>query len=341
MDPDRRLLRRLSVFAGGWTLEAASAVCGDPGDDVIVTLDALTRLVEQSLVDVDRSGAGTRYRSLETIRQYSRDRLIESGEADLTCWRHLAFFEDLVDRAVPRMTGAGSGEALASIDAEIGNVRAAIEWGLEDEPEAAGRLCVAMWLYWRSRWTGQESAIWLTEAADRVRALPQPADPVASRARDILLSRLLADAAFATATRSSRPAVPMAEAGLELARRLGDEPALIEALAALWTARFFVGDRAGLRELAEEQLTLAERQGDVGMISLAQTALATSMAAVDPAGARTLLVSAGANAQLTGNAFAIGFASLSRGRIAAMMGDIDTAHVAFDEAFTVYLENRR
>jgi predicted ATPase len=82
-EDDRRLLRRLSIFSGGWTVRAATGVAGEPdgGESVMDAIDGLTRLVDRSLVIVDR-GATTRYRMLETIRQYAREQLLRSGEAD-------------------------------------------------------------------------------------------------------------------------------------------------------------------------------------------------------------------------------------------------------------------
>jgi len=337
-EPERRLLRRLSVFAGGWTLDAAWAVCAEPGEDVTDTLDLLERLVERSLVDVDRSGRATRYRLLETMRQYARDRLTERDEADVARRRHLTHFTATVESLVPTLMGPASGDALATIDAEIDNVRAAIEWGLEADAETTGRLCVALWNYWRSRVTGEESAVWLTEAAERVAALPVPDGPTAARARAILVARLHATAAFALATRSNRPSIPMAEKGLELARALDDDHVLLDALSAQWTTRFFAGETDRLRALAEEQLMVAERIGDVWMTGAAEMTLANEYIRSDPTRARALMESAARHAQQTGAAFSIGFVGLNRGRLLAALGDIDEARTAFDAAFAAYTE---
>ena len=202
MEEDRRLLRRLSVFSGGWTLDAAWAVCGEPGADATMALDALERLAVRSMVDVDRTG-GTRYRLLETIRQYAIDRLAEAGETEATRDRHVAFFLAIVEREASRMKGPELTEALTRIDHDIDNVRSAIEWSLVADHEAAGRLCVAMWCYWRSRGTGLQLVLWLDEAVERVRALRPTGDPDRDRTRTILLSRLLSAAAFAASTRTS------------------------------------------------------------------------------------------------------------------------------------------
>jgi len=81
-DQEQTMLRRLSVFATGWTLEAAEAVCAEGGIEASEILDLLTQLVDKSLVIVEAHRAEMRYRLLETVRQYGRDRLVESGESD-------------------------------------------------------------------------------------------------------------------------------------------------------------------------------------------------------------------------------------------------------------------
>jgi predicted ATPase len=97
---EQSMLRRLAVFAGGWTLEAAERVGADPIVDVLEVVDLLTHLVEKSLVQLEADGA--RYRLLETVRQYANERLEEAGEKSQTRTRHLAFFVDLAEEAKRR-----------------------------------------------------------------------------------------------------------------------------------------------------------------------------------------------------------------------------------------------
>jgi predicted ATPase/DNA-binding SARP family transcriptional activator len=164
-EPERALLRRLAVFAGGWTLEAAEAVCGDEGvrrwalglrtDDRHPTteaqqlsnaqglmpnaqrltpdevLDLLTSLVDRSLVGIEERAGGTRYGLLETTREYARDRLREAGEADERRARHAQFFLELAESAEPELRGAAQAEWLQCLETEHDNLRAALEWCLE------------------------------------------------------------------------------------------------------------------------------------------------------------------------------------------------------------------
>ena len=105
-DPEKLLLQRLSVFAGGWTLEAAECVCagGDVEDGAV--LDLLTSLIDKSLVAVDQSDARSRYRLLETVRQYARERLVESGGAEAIRERHRDYFVALAEEADNKLLGA-------------------------------------------------------------------------------------------------------------------------------------------------------------------------------------------------------------------------------------------
>ena len=336
-EPDRRVLRRLSVFAGGWTLDAASAVCAEPSEDATEFLDALERLVERSLANVDRS-MNTRYRLLETIRQYARERLTENGEVEAIRGRHLAFFLDLAERAEHEMRGPSMIEWLARIDADADNIRAAIEWGLEADPETAGRLCSAVWLHWRVRSSGAESAAWLTQAVERMRLLSPLTDADCARARAILFARLLAQAAFAKAVLTNEPTVAWAEEGLALARTTDDPDAISEALGAVWGTRFFSGSTTGLRALAEEAIALAEQRQDWWGLSMAEASLANSIRIEDPASVPALLASAAEHARMTGNPFVTAFTNLTRGRVLGVTGNIGEARAAFDEAFAAYTE---
>jgi predicted ATPase/DNA-binding SARP family transcriptional activator len=128
-EPERSLFRRLSVFAGGFTLEAAEAVCRQ-GMQRNEILDLLGRLVDKSLVNVETDPEinETRYRLLETIRQYALEKLIGTGEAPAIRDQHLGFFLDLAERSEPNIFGRESAEWFRRLDKELDNIRAAIEW---------------------------------------------------------------------------------------------------------------------------------------------------------------------------------------------------------------------
>jgi predicted ATPase/class 3 adenylate cyclase len=166
-EPERALLRHLSVFAGGWTLEAAEAVGADGSEDV---LDLVSGLVAKSLVVFDE-GAG-RYRMLETIRQYAGDRLLDAGEGDEYRARHLAHFARLANEAASKLQGAELSRTLAVLDAERDNLRAALGWALEHgEPQVTtgGELVQALGEFWILRGQHYEARDWHRRAVEVVR----------------------------------------------------------------------------------------------------------------------------------------------------------------------------
>jgi predicted ATPase/class 3 adenylate cyclase len=341
-EADRRLLRRLSVFAGGWTIEAAEAICADKTDEqggTIDTFEALTGLIERSMVVVDR-GRTSRYRLLETIRQYATERLVESGEGSALRARHLAYFLDVALQARLPVRGPQLVEWLAWLDAEADNLRVAVEWAIETDPEAAGRMCVALSLMWRTHSPGASGVSWLGEAIESIRGLPSSDadDAEQTRARDLLLAQLLAEHAFVQATWMSVDARPIAEEAVSMARRLDDPPTLISALSSLVTVRFFAGSTDGYHELSAEVIRLAESERDWWTLSMAEASLANSARFAEADALAPLLARAADHARLTGNPFVIGYVALTRARILGAAGKVPEARAAFDEAFTMYTE---
>ena len=153
-DSERRLLRRLSVFAGGWTLEAAEDVSSGDGGEREEVLDVLSRLVDKSLVNADGDRRESRrYRFLETVRQYGRERLLQSGEAERVRDHHLAFFHELVQRAEPELTKAEQVSWLNRLHREHDNLRTALERCLvaPERSEQALELAAALFWFWLKR----------------------------------------------------------------------------------------------------------------------------------------------------------------------------------------------
>ncbi len=154
---ERALLQRLSVFSGGWTLEAAEAICAeDPGGDAYAldihpmdVLDLLTRLADKSLVQIPEiHGEHTRYRLLETIRQYAGIKLKASGEARVVSEKHGRFFLHLVITANPRLRSPAQKEWTTRLQTEQENIRAALTWWLETDPVHAVQMAGLMGRYW-------------------------------------------------------------------------------------------------------------------------------------------------------------------------------------------------
>ena len=162
-EPEQELFRRLSVFAGGFTLEAAEAVGAGEGGDTEEVLDLLGVLVEQSLVTV-RTGADgdeVRYGMLEPVRQYALEKLKESGEAEGARRRHAAFYLELAERAEPELRGPNQVEWLERLEQENDNLRAAMSWALSAEDYAAARLGWALHHFWVYRGHQREGHRWM------------------------------------------------------------------------------------------------------------------------------------------------------------------------------------
>jgi predicted ATPase/DNA-binding XRE family transcriptional regulator len=159
---ERLLLRHLSVFAGGWTLEATESVCGDEHIQKHEMLDLLTQLVNKSLILAERKqDQETRYHMLETIRQYAREKLWKAGEGELLRERHLAYFVNLAERAEPNLRAFDMVMWLDLLETELDNIRVALEYALESDIEAELRLASALQWFWHIRGHRNEGIDWL------------------------------------------------------------------------------------------------------------------------------------------------------------------------------------
>jgi tetratricopeptide (TPR) repeat protein len=169
-EAERALFRRLSAFANGFTLEAAEEVCSGGGVERGEVLDLLCKLVDKSLVLVGRRGDDARYRMLETVGQYASERLEEAGEEEAIRGRHADFFLRLAERAEPALSGPDQGEWLDRLDAEVGNLRAAMAYFSEaEDTEAELRLASALWGFCHARGHYGMGRSWLEDALSKSR----------------------------------------------------------------------------------------------------------------------------------------------------------------------------
>jgi predicted ATPase len=182
-EAERAMFRRLSVFAGGWTMEAAEAVCVGEGIGPADALELLTHLVEKSLVVANAQAAPPRYHMLETIRQYAGAKLAETNDAKAVNERHLAHYLGFAETAEPHFFHPDQLRWYAMADAELDNIRAALEWALACARVQSGlRLANALDRYWVARLYWREAIGWL----ERLLALPEPENAVRAKAFWIL-----------------------------------------------------------------------------------------------------------------------------------------------------------
>jgi predicted ATPase/class 3 adenylate cyclase len=162
------LFRRLSIFTGGWSLEAVEFVCSEGLIDRGDVLDLLEHLINKSIVTVDENKHEIRYRFLETMRQYAYEKLVESGESETLREKHLEYFLYLAESASPHLIGAEQLNWLARLDVDYENMRTALNWALGRPPaESALRLAGALGFYWNMRDYLLEGVKWMDQALSR------------------------------------------------------------------------------------------------------------------------------------------------------------------------------
>jgi predicted ATPase/class 3 adenylate cyclase/DNA-binding CsgD family transcriptional regulator len=250
-DDERTLLRRLAVFAGGWTLDSVERVCAGEGLERLSILDLLSALVDKSLVTVDERGNSMRYRLLETVRQYALDRLREAAERDWLRDRHLDAYLALAERIAPMLHVAEQTAWLDVLDLEAANLTLAVDRAVEIDGELALRLCIALTFWWKLRGS------FAPADAAYVRALDAPgAADSGLRARVLWARGYL----LVYAGRYDEAVASAAEA-LERAQQTGDISTAARALDALGTVYMFP-DPAGARPGLEQARELALESGD-------------------------------------------------------------------------------
>jgi non-specific serine/threonine protein kinase len=254
---ERILFRRLSVFAGGFTLEAAEGVCAGEGLDKGEVLDLLTHLVDKSLVLVTEGGGESRYRLLETVRQYGREKLEESGEAEEVRRRHAAFFLALAEEAGPLMMGRGQVGWLDRAWREQHNFRAAMRFFLDrkDVDRAIG-LTWAFWRYWWVTGLQSEARRWMEEVLEG-EGLPEDDVYPARRAQANLIV-----GTYAWSEGDLASAVPALEEGLRLSRETDDARGQAIGLMLLGLVDVAEGNGGRSRERFEESLRFFRISGE-------------------------------------------------------------------------------
>jgi predicted ATPase/class 3 adenylate cyclase len=367
-EPERVLLRRLSVFSGGWTLEAAEAVGagswttetgsskledGSPEDETgerpeIDVLETLGRLVDRSLViaetpDVGRNGISpygpgeTRYRLLEMIRQYARERLLASGEPAAVRDRHLAFYSGLAAAAEPALHHPDQAAWIARLEVELDNLRAAMGWAMGVRPLAALETAAHLREFWTRRGMATEGRRWLGEALQRLDEAPQPVHEMAGRT----LARgrgLTALATLLIAQGEFGPAFPAAQEGVDLVREAGTAHDLILPLAMFAFIAGMSGHPEVAHETAAELLALPREGDDEVWIAMTLGTLANLAANVErnhDMSRRYLLEGRGIAARL-GDVWAEGMAAFSLGSLAYSQEDYPEAQARFLESLSIW-----
>jgi predicted ATPase len=367
-DPERRVFNRLAVFASSWSLEAAEAVCAGEGIQSGEVLDLLARLVDQSMVQVERAADGrVRYRLLETLRQYATEKLEQSGESGAMRGRHRDWFLAQAERSPFDLMDP---QHVAWLADELDNLRAALRWSIQhQEIEVGLRLARATGAFWYQRGFYAEGRAWLAEllALPGAEASPARAFALTWAAR---LAMMQGDGIAARA---------MNAAGLALARQLGDTSGIAGALleegvissrlgnferaqsafeegvrisrahahAALefyhvsnWAALALEqGDEARAEVLGGEALALATRLGHVrGKAGALYVLGRVAAGRGDHAAARALLEKSLALYSKHSDRLGTGIAQRALGHLLVEQGEVGQAKIKFDESLTLAWE---
>jgi predicted ATPase/DNA-binding SARP family transcriptional activator len=176
-EPEQVLLRRLAVFSGGFTLGAVEAICADPPLRQTELLDLLAKLVDKSLVVTERTHDGTRYRQLETVRQFGTENLDRAGETLQVRAAHCAHYVAFAVAHDPERATGVVLEQPKLLDREHDNLRASLRWACAHEPETALRLAAGLWRFWFLRGHSVEGARWVERA---LAVAPEPTRPRAA-----------------------------------------------------------------------------------------------------------------------------------------------------------------
>jgi hypothetical protein len=296
--------------------------------------------VDRSLVVVDEGIGEARYRLLETIRQYAREKLFEAGEAERARNRHLDCYVTWVESAEPRLLGAEMIAALDQLEIEQDNLRAALEWALESDPLAALRMMAVLYTFWVRRASLTEGLNWVRAALRRAEAASQ----LQGEAEQLYLATrakaLGGEATLALGLGYNPAALAAVEASVSLARRINAYQTLAMALGLGATVCGFLGDIATARLWAEECLALSRERGyayELGIFSGVQMFLAVVANEPMHVGIQEETLQA---ARASGNPWAIALAIRNIAAAAAVSGKWAEAYAGFEEASTLFQQMR-
>jgi predicted ATPase/DNA-binding SARP family transcriptional activator len=319
-DGERALFARLSVFSGGSTPEAAEAVCNR---DVI---DGLGSLIDKSLVQLGGTEERPRFTMLETIREYAQERLAEraAAERDAVRSRHVVWMTEFAERAEAELRGPDQAVWLERLHAELDNFRAAFDSSVaRGDAELALRLGAALLEFWMVRADWNEGLRWI----ERALALPGAAQaPVRTKA-------WRAAAELADALSDYPTAIAYYDESLALARKLGDERGIAEALFGLSFEAERVGDHRRARPLLEESVAIMRRLGDEP--SLARSLGGLAWLENDYRRSRKLWNETLAIRRRLANRESVGWTLIQVGFCAQGEGDYAAARLAYEEALSI------
>ena len=323
-EQERALLRRLSVFVGGWTLEAAEAICSGDGIEKRDVIDLLTKLLDKSLAIVEERDRLPRYRLPETIRQYSREKLMESGESVKGWKRHLEYFLKLAEEAEPQLQRTKQKEWSDRLEMEHDNLRTAFNWAIENDIDSALRLAWSIRLFWVMGGHLIEGQDWATRLIQRIDRLQS----TASRARAFNIASFVA-----IRRRDFQSARMLSERGLETARSSRSKQEIAFALNQVAVSLHFLGESKAGRPFFEESLEIYRELDDKWAIAFVLVGCASeAKERGDYELAQSFLEESTANLRKIGDQYSMRSVLNILGELARGKGDFQSASAFYKEA---------
>jgi non-specific serine/threonine protein kinase len=334
LDPaEQALFRRLAVFAGGCTLEAAEAVADESGSGAAPPiLDGVASLIDKSLlVRAGRPNQEPRFTMLATIREYGLERLEESGEAVQVRDRHAAYYQALATSTEPALRGRQQVAWLAQLEAEHDNLRAALGWTLERQDiPAALRMAGALGWFWNLRGHFSEGRAWL----ERVMAVV-PLD-AQTQARALVLNWA---GVLAFRQGDIDRAAALLQESAAIFRAVGDSGGLAYALVVLGLIVLYQGDPARARRLLEESVARFRTEGNTWGVALALRNLGeVATTEGDPAARRALLEDSVRLFRAVGDNWGLALALNNAGDVVRGQGDAGQAAHLLAESLALFRE---
>ena len=334
-EAEQALFRRLAVFTGGWTLQAAEYVCAGNGVDAWQVLDLLESLVDKNLALADERDGATRYGLLETVREYALERLRDRNEETCVQQRHLACFLTLAEEAEPQLYGAEQQTWLDRLDREHDNLRSALARSLQraDDTVSGLRLAGALGNFWWMRGYLAEGRRWLCGLLDAA------SDAQPARVR---VKALRAAAGIALGQADYAAARALHEEGLAISRVLGDREGIASSLIGMGycICTEYQADSNAATAIFEESLVICRELGDrrgvaMTLNGLGVVALLTER---DYAAARARYEEALAIFVALGDRHGAGYALTGLGNVALNQDDYAAAKSRYEEALTLARE---
>jgi predicted ATPase len=327
-EKERVLFRRLAVFAGGLALEACESVGVGDGLQQDEVLDLLSELVEKSLVSVVEAGGDeqVRYRLLETIRQYAREKLDGAADAENTRGRHREFFLALAERAGNQLAGPEQGAWLQQLETEHDNLRIALEWAVTGDVNLGARLAKALWRFWELRGHWKEGLRWLEHYLSGGAAL----------ATGLRAAALDAAGNLASCSGDYDRAKMLFEEQLVLEQQLGGERGIADALHNLASVAWKHSDYGEARALEEKSLAIRRKQSDKSAVAASLHALGTfAHEQADYHKAAALYEEALAIRRQLGDAGSIATLLNNLGNLAQAQGDSEKVRALQEESLAI------